>query len=131
MAATHDSADITLSAKISELDNRGDPTTTALVIAYELMSKRLQEVSYRRKVADESQRDESNKPNERFRITIEQKVAAEIGSLAGTILARAERAVGILREEPNDPVPGCHEAPGSTCDFPGGPDGGTPRDPKK
>ena len=108
-----------LSAELSMLDNSGDPITTALVIAYELMSHRIDEVTYQRGQIDAQAKPGNADTKPAQRITLEQRIAAELGHLANVILERASRHSNEKRQEPDDFTPGCYEPPGTSCDFPG------------
>lgn len=79
--------------------NQGDPNTTALLIAYDLLKE------------SRSKEIDPLAPID---------FAKQINELVKALLA-GHRFSPVGRREPMDPYPGCAEGPGTTCDWPGGP----------
>lgn len=70
--------------------NQGNIETTALLIAFEISLRNIESNSL---------------------LTTAPDLAKQVGEIAATLIAALPR-----RAEPNDPIPGCAEPKGETCD---------------
>jgi hypothetical protein len=96
-----------LNARLAPLSNRGLPLTTAILIAYELLRPRINSTDDLSFFADEQDKEKDVE----LQFPLEWGIAKALGDLAGVMLMRiAEKApVGLMRNEPNDDLPGCAE----------------------